>query len=36
MSSLTYTGLEAEGIAFEARGEGEVSVCQYNMEKSEK
>ena len=36
MSSLTYTGLEAEGIAFEARGEAEISVCQYNLEKSEK
>ena len=36
MSSLIYTGLEAEGIAFEARGEAEVSVCQYNMKKSEK
>ena len=36
MSSLTYTGLEAEGIAFEARGEAEISVCQYNVEKSEK
>ena len=36
MSSLIYTGLGAEGIAFEARGEAEISVCQYNMEKSEK
>lgn len=36
MSSLVYTGLEAEEIAFEAKGEAEISVCRYHMEKSEK
>lgn len=31
MSSLVYTELEAETVAFEAKGEANVSVCQYNL-----